>query len=549
MEIFGFTLNKKQKDSVSDKNTTDPKQNFATPASDDGVYEVFQSAGTGMGGLHQYYMNFDGSFASDGELINKYRGMAQDPVIEEAVDDIVNELVSPGEDGKASVSLNLDDLSKPTSEATKKKIREEFDNILTMMRFTRKCHDIMRLWYIDGRYAIHKIIDEKKRSEGIKELRTLDSRCVRKIRNITKDRGPEGVEVIKKIEEFYLYNENLAKNKTNNNVAGMGSTAIEGGIKIHKDAVAYGTSGLVDTETSVVISHLHKAIKPYNQLRMMEDAVVIYRISRAPERRVFYIDTGNLPKGKSEEYVKKIMNNYKNKITYDVTTGEVKDNKRFMSMLEDFWMPRKEGGRGTEIDTLGGGQTLGEIDDILYFLKRLYKSLKIPSTRLEEGNAFSLGRPSEVTRDELRFSKFIDRLRNRFNLIFDDLLKTQLILKNIIEEDEWDAISEKIQYAYSRDNFFTELKEAEILSERLNLLSTIESYIIKDDPDQMDLQMFTKDWVYKNILRMSEEQIEEMMKKSKEENEEADEEASFDATIDDFAQGGDGDPETEEEQV
>ena len=370
------------------------------------------------------------------------------------------------------------------------KIRNEFDEILNLLQFEEKGHDIFKRWYIDGRVYYHKVIDPDKPKLGLTEIRYIDPRKIRKVREIKKQRSLKGIDMTQSVNEWYVYNEK-----------GMTSPNSNMGVKIASDAITYCTSGVIDQNKNVVLSNLHKAIKPVNQLRMIEDAVVIYRIVRAPERRIFYIDVGNLPKVKAEQYLKDVMARYRNKLVYDASTGEMRDDRKHMSMLEDFWLPRREGGRGTEITTLPGGQNLGEIQDVQYFQKRVYKSLHVPVSRMEQDNGFNLGRSAEITRDEVKFSKFVQRLRKRFTGLFHDLLKTQLVLKGIITIEDWDAIKSHIQYDFLKDGHFAELKNAELLKERLLLANEVTPYVGK---------YFSVEFLRKNVLRQTDEEIEEI---------------------------------------
>ena len=461
-------------------------ETFTSPTSDDGAIDV---AG---GGFWGQVLDTDGRERSDLDLIRRYRDIAQQAECDTAVEDIVNEgIVSNQEDQAVEVVL----ARLPYPEKIKRKIRSEFHEVLRLLNFEQKGHDIFRRWYVDGRIYYHKVIDQKDTRKGITELRWIDPRKIKKVRELQKDMDAKtGVEMIKKIEEYFIYNENgIAE--------GVGSGGMHSGIKISMDSIAYVPSGLIDGASGRVLSYLHKAIKPVNQLRMIEDALVIYRISRAPERRIFYIDVGNLPKIKAEQYLKDVMNRYRNKLVYDATTGEIRDDRNHMSMLEDFWLPRREGGRGTEITTLAGASNLGEIDDIVYFQRKLYRSLNVPISRMEAESGFSLGRATEITRDELKFTKFVQRIRKKFVPLFTDILKTQLLLKGIIAPEDWPQMQEHIQYDFLQDGHFAELKEAELLEDRINSLDSIQSYIGT---------FFSKEWVLKNVLHMNDAEIDEM---------------------------------------
>jgi hypothetical protein len=476
-ELFGFEIKRKSEEKEDAK-----KQSFVAPLEDDG------SSYIQAGGHFGQYVDLSGTDGakSEADLIRRYRDIAGQPECDAAIDDIINESIV-SDTVSAPIELLTDDVKQPDN--IKKLIREEFENIVELLQFNHYGHEIFRKWYVDGRVFYHIIVDESNPKKGILELRPIDPTRIRKVKEIDQEKDPKtGANLIKKVEEYYLYQDS-ALSRSNQ------------GLKISKDAIQYTTSGLLDSSRTKVLSYLHKAIKPVNQLRMMEDSLVIYRLSRAPERRIFYIDVGNLPKGKSEEYLRGIMNQYRNKLVYDASTGEIKDDRKHMSMLEDFWLPRREGGRGTEISTLPGGENLGQIDDIIYFQKKLYKSLNVPVNRLEQEAQFSLGRATEISRDEVKFQKFINRLRKKFSWLFLDLLKTQLILKGIITEADWKDIRENVAVDYIKDSHFSELKEAEIFRERLELLAQMDEYVGN---------YFSKEWVRKNILMQSDEDIEEM---------------------------------------
>ena len=422
--------------------------------------------------------------------------MANHPECDMAVTEIVNEAITHDEDGTV-VDIVLDNLKQPAS--IKKKIEEEFSNVLKMLNFSNLADDMFRRWYIDGRIYFHIVVDEKKPKEGIQELRYIDPRKIRKIREIKKARDPKtGAEIIQSMAEYYMFNDR-------GTVTQSYTAGVSQGLRIAPESVININSGLMDAKNTFVISYLHKAIKGLNQLRMIEDAVVIYRLSRAPERRIFYIDVGNLPKGKAEQYMRDVMVKYRNKMVYDANTGELRDDRKHMSMLEDFWLPRREGGKGTEITTLPAGQNLGQMEDVQYFLKKLLQSLSVPYSRLEQqsGGMVGMGRTTEITRDELRFNKFIGRLRNKFSQLFDHALSTQLALKGICTREEWEKFREDIFYDYKKDNNFTELKEAELLQQRLQLVTVIDPFVGK---------YYSQEWVKKNVLRLTDEQIEEMQK-------------------------------------
>ena len=488
VKLFGFTLGKKDIVQVQA-----PEQaSFALPTEsmDDGAVTITQNAHYGT------YVDLEGSVRNEIELVTRYREMANHPELEMAIDDIVNEAITHDVSGK-TIDIVLDNLKQP--ETIKKKITEEFDNILKMLNFGNLSDDLFKRWYIDGRIYYHVVVDETKPREGIQELRYIDPRKIRKVREIKKDRDPKtGAQIIASIAEYYVYNDK-------GTVTQSYTSSVNAGLRIAPESIINVNSGLMDAKNTFVISYLHKAIKPLNQLRMIEDAVVIYRLSRAPERRIFYIDVGNLPKGKAEQYLKDIMAKYRNKMVYDASTGELRDDRKHMSMLEDFWLPRREGGKGTEITTLPAGQNLGELEDVKYFRQKLLNALNVPISRLEpqQGGMIGVGRTTEVTRDEVKFTKFIVRLRNKFSQIFDHALKIQLVLKGICTLEEWDDFKEDIYYNYMKDNNFTEMRDAEILRERLSVLQTVDPYIGR---------YYSMEWVQKNVLQMDKETIAEMKK-------------------------------------
>ena len=453
-------------------------------------------------GFFGSYVDIEGVYRSEYDLIKRYREMALHPEVDGAIEDIVNEaIVSDTND--SPVQIDLDNLN--ASDGLKKKVREEFKHILELMDFDKKAHEIYRNWYVDGRLYYHKLIDLKNPQDGIQELRYIDALKMRHVRQASKGNkndarlGPNGEKDpmdsgFPDIQEYFIYNASANQIGTINN----SSNQVNQGTKFSKDSITYCTSGLVDRNKNLTLSYLHKAIKSLNQLRMIEDSLVIYRLSRAPERRIFYIDVGNLPKIKAEQYLRDVMMRYRNKLVYDANTGEIRDDKKYMSMLEDFWLPRREGGRGTEITTLPGGQNLGEITDINYFQKKLYRSLNVPPSRMDGEGGFNLGRSSEILRDELKFTKFVGRLRKRFSNMFNDMLKTQLILRNIITPEDWEIMSEHIQYDFLYDNHFSELKDSELLNERLNMVATAEPYVGK---------YFSVDYVRRKILKQTDVEI------------------------------------------
>jgi hypothetical protein len=494
--LFGFSI-EDDKNKIS-KNVVSPvPQN-----NEDGVDHYLTS------GFFGTSIDIEGVYKTEHDLIKRYREMSLHPEVDSAIEDIVNEaIVSDTYD--IPVEIELSNLN--ASDGLKKRIREEFKTILEIMDFDKKSHDIYRNWYVDGRIYYHKLIDVKNPQEGIQELRHIDALKMRYVRtkkkknrldiNITNGRSDDLVNLdFPVIDEYFEYSPKTSGLNTQNNPTGS--------IKIAKDSIAYCSSGLVDRNKNTVLSYLHKSIKAVNQLRMIEDSLVIYRLSRAPERRIFYIDVGNLPKIKAEQYLRDVMMRYRNKLVYDGSTGEIKDDKKYMSMLEDFWLPRREGGRGTEITTLPGGQNLGEITDIEYFKKKLYRALNVPPSRMDGEGGFNLGRSSEILRDELKFTKFVGRLRKRFSNLFNDILKTQLILKNVVTPEDWKKMSEHIQYDFLYDNHFSELKESELMAERLNLAVTAEPYIGK---------YFSQDYVRRKIIRQTDEEIVEQDKLIKKE--------------------------------
>jgi len=495
IKLFGFTFGDKEVVQVQNPN----ESSFALPtnAIDDGAVTITGNAHYGT------YVDLEGSIRNELELITRYREMSNHPELEMAIDEIVNEAITRSEEGKI-IDIVMDNLKQP--ESIKKKIREEFNNVMRMLNFANLADDLFKRWYIDGRIYYHIIVNEKNPKEGIKELRYIDPRKIRKVREVQKDRDPKtGASVIKSIAEYYVYNDRGTTTQTY-------TAQVNQGLRISSDAVININSGLMDAKNTFVISYIHKAIKPLNQLRMIEDAVVIYRLSRAPERRIFYIDVGNLPKGKAEQYLRDVMVKYRNKMVYDATTGELRDDRKHMSMLEDFWLPRREGGKGTEITTLPAGQNLGELEDVKYFRNKLLNALNVPIARLEpqqSGGMIGIGRSTEVTRDEAKFAKFVQRLRNKFTHIFDEALSVQLTLKGICTREEWEEFKEDIYYDFQKDNNFVELRDAELLRERINLLTQVDPFVGR---------YYSADWVKRHILQLTKEQIEEMNKEIKKED-------------------------------
>jgi len=487
-KLFGFSIEDKEKKSDSIVSPV-PQTN------EDGVDHYISS------GFYGQYVDIEGVYRTEYDLIKRYREMALHPECDGAIEDVVNEaIVSDLYD--SPIEIELSNLN--ASDRLKKTIRDEFKRIKEILDFDRKSHEIFRNWYVDGRLYYLKVIDTQKPQEGIKELRYIDPMKIKYIRQEKKKKDEQRLVNLRlvseekvinpEIDEYFLYTPTP-------NYPSMGGGQQKNSIKIAKDSITYVTSGLVDRNKGSVLSYLHKAIKALNQLRMIEDSLVIYRLSRAPERRIFYIDVGNLPKVKAEQYLRDVMMRYRNKLVYDANTGEVRDDRKFMSMLEDFWLPRREGGRGTEITTLPGGQNLGELADIEYFQKKLYRALGVPESRIAADGGFNLGRSSEILRDELKFAKFVGRLRKRFAQMFNDMLRTQLILKNIVSPEDWEMIADHIQYDFLYDNQFAELKESEMLNERLGILATIEPYIGK---------YYSSQWVRKRVLRQTDSEIIEM---------------------------------------
>jgi hypothetical protein len=474
--LFGFEIKRQDLEDAK-------KKPSIVPARDDDGAGYITASGTHYG----QYINLDGDDSKDNyQLIMRYRGVSMHPEVDAAIEDIVNESIAGGE-LEQSVDIKMEELKQPDN--IKKQIKEEFDNIISMLNFNEYGHDIFRRWYVDGRIYHHLVVNESQLKAGIQEIRYIDSSKMRKVKQIKKKKDPQtGANLIEKVDEYYIYQEKPGQQNS--------------GVKMSLDSVSYVTSGLLDEGRKKVLSYLHKALKPLNQLRMMEDSLVIYRLARAPERRIFYIDVGNLPRGKAEQYMKDIMTRYRNKLVYDSQTGEIKDDRKHQSLLEDFWLPRREGGRGTEISTLPGGDNLGQIDDIVYFQKKLYRALNVPINRLEQESQFSLGRSTEISRDELKFQKFIDRLRTKFSALFMDILKTQLILKGIITEDDWNLMKNDIIVDYVRDNHFTELKDLEILREKTQTLDMVHNYV--------DVY-FSREWIMKNVLHFNDEDIAQMV--------------------------------------
>ena len=495
INLFGLVIGRTPGKDPDDGANKEKLISFVPPDNEDGASVVE------AGGYFGSYIDFDGSIKTDIELIHKYRDMALHPEAESAISDICNEAIVYDESHEI---VKIDVAKVKLSKSIKDKIEEEFHQILILLNCSRRGFEIFRKWYIDSRIYYHIIVDEKNKKKGIQELRAIDPTKIRKVRKINKkpigQNSPlgGGAKLVSSIEEFYIYNEHEA---------GVVSASMEG-LKISTDAICFVNSGLYDAQRKKLVGYLHKAIKSLNQLRMIEDAVVIYRITRAPERRIFYVDVGNLPKQAAEEYVNGLMRRYRNKLIYDPTTGEIGDQRKHMSMLEDFWMPRREGGKGTEISTIPGGQNLGEMEDVKYFQKKLFQSLNVPVSRLEESTGFNMGRSSEISRDEVKFFKFIERLRMKFSDLFLELLRVQLLLKGIIREDEWENIQSNLVFLFKKDSHFTELKESEVLKDRLLSAREAEDFVGK---------YYSREWVRKNILRQTDEDIDEIDKQIKDE--------------------------------
>ena len=478
--LFGFEISRKR----AEQNL---QPQVSAPVNDDGAITVTS------GGYFGTYLDLEANYKNENDLITRYREMAMQPELEAAIDDIINEGVVHDDKGK-SVSIILDDLEQP--DKIKDMIRAEFDAVLRLLDFSNSGSEIFRRWYIDGRLFYQVLIDENNVKAGIQELRYIDPRKIRRIKNIKRERTPQGVEVIKEIEEYFLYNDKGITEQTTH------------GVKLALDSVVHVPSGYTDPNTGMAMSYLHKAIKPVNQLKMIEDSLRIYRISRAPERRIFYIDVGNLPKMKAEQYVRDIMVKHKNRLIYDADSGNIRDDRKFMTMLEDYWLPRRDGGKGTEVTTLPGGQTLGQMDDVLYFQKKFFQTLNVPVNRLNSDALFSLGRATEVTRDELKFARFISRLRAKFAALFIKMLEKQLVLKQVLTIEDFENISADLKFDFAKDNYFTELKDGEILENRINLARNFQDMVGK---------YYSQEWLRRNILQQSEDDIEEMDKQIEEE--------------------------------
>ena len=480
MNIFGFNISREQPPKT--------EKSFVAPSDEGGVESIR------AGGYYGTYLDLEGVANNEAELIKRYRDISLMADVDTAIQDIIDDAIANLDD-EDPVTLYTDKLK--VSDAVKKQIQDEFENIVELLDFKNRSQDYFRRWYIDGRLYFHKVIDTDNPRKGIRDIRYIDPRKITKVKEVHKEKNEQGVQFIKRVEEFFIFNEKGLSQKA----AQYKAPANDNALKITKDAITYVPSGLVDQDKNIALSYLHKAIRPANQLRMMENAVVIYRITRAPERRIFYVDVGNLPTNKAEQYLKDIMDRYRNKLVYDASSGEIRDDKKFMSMLEDFWLPRREGSSGTSIDTLPAGQNLGQIEDVEYFQKKLYQSLNVPVSRLQQQAGLNFGRSAEINRDELKFTKFVARLRRKFGAMFDDLLKTQLILKNIITEEDWTDIKDDLLYKFAQDAYYTESKNQEILRSRVEVLNGMSSYIGT---------LFSKSYVQREVLMLTDEEIEQI---------------------------------------
>lgn len=480
MNIFGFNITREQPPKT--------EKSFVAPSDEGGVESIR------AGGYYGTYLDLEGVANNEAELIKRYRDISLMADVDTAIQDIIDDAIANLDD-EDPVTLDTDRLK--VSDAVKKQIQGEFENIVELLDFKNRSQDYFRRWYIDGRLYFHKVIDTENPRKGIRDIRYIDPRKITKVKEVHKEKNEQGVQFIKSVEEFFIFNEKGLSQKA----AQYKAPANDNALKITKDAITYVPSGLVDQDKNIALSYLHKAIRPANQLRMMENAVVIYRITRAPERRIFYVDVGNLPTNKAEQYLKDIMDRYRNKLVYDANSGEIRDDKKFMSMLEDFWLPRREGSSGTSIDTLPAGQNLGQIEDVEYFQKKLYQSLNVPVSRLQQQAGLNFGRSAEINRDELKFTKFVARLRRKFGVMFDDLLKTQLILKNIITEEDWTDIKDDLLYKFAQDAYYTESKNQEILRSRVEVLNGMASYIGT---------LFSKSYVQREVLMLTDEEIEQI---------------------------------------
>ena len=535
--LFGFEFDFNRKSSAPTASLVAPTSNtvsFVPPDNQDGALNV--QFGT-AGGYFGYYLDLDGTVVDDFQLINRYREMQIVAEVDEAVDQIVNELVVQDAD-RIPVSLNLDYVD--LGEEFEARLHAEFNNILKMLNFHRDAYSIVRQWYVDGRLYMHCVIDEKNPQDGIQELRLVDPRTIRKVREVARKRHQQGqFDIVEVVREYFVYNPMgfVAPSNISGSTNPTAALLNYNGIRITTDSIAFCPSGLYDANKKTVLSWLHKAIKPLNLLRMIEDSCVVYRVSRAPERRVFYIDVGNLPKQKAEQYLYDIMQRYRNKLVYDVGTGEIRDDRKFMSMLEDFWLPRREGGKGTEIQTLPAGQNLSQMEDVDYFRKKLYRALGLPPTRTEFGQGFQLGRATEITRDELRFSKFVHRLQTQFQYLFDQLLEKQLRLKKVMTEAEWHKIKDQIRYKWQQDMYFEELKENEIMTARVNLATSLEPFVGK---------YFSQQYIQREVFKLTDDDLSTMQADMADESSEA---SSFDREADATLRDTDSSSETRDNTV
>ena len=502
IDFFGFSIGRKGKESPkpidSAKVGDEGNVSFVAPESYDGTFAVE------AGGVFGHYVDFSEKIKNENELVSRYRAMSQYPEVDLAITDIVNDAIVIDDD-KSPVDLILDKVN--LSESIKNKMQDEFDKILYLLNFNNKGYEVFRRWYVDSKLYYHVIIDDANPKQGIKELRAIDPVKIAKVRKVDKEmikKNNISFPVVKNVEEFFIYTD-TDKNSVN--------PTPQSGLKIAPDSILYCHSGVVDTGTKQVMGYLHKAIRPLNMLRQIEDSVVIYRMSRAPERRVFYIDVGNLPKDKAEQYMRSQMTRYRNKIQYDQSTGEIRDDRKHASILEDYWLPRREGGRGTEISTLDGGQNLGEMEDVEYFVKKLYRALNVPTSRMDAENGFNMGRSAEITRDEVKFFRFIDRLRQKFADLFLQALRTQVILRGIMKREDWDKVYQDISFRFKTESYFHELKEGELLKERIDLLQTVDEYVGK---------YFSVEYVRKQLLKQTEEDIKDIDAQIKKENDSGD---------------------------
>lgn len=511
MQLFGFNIGKKKPVEINQP------VSFATPVDEDGASTI-----SSEGGHYGSFLDFNGAAKSESELISKYRDIAMYSDCDSAIEEICAEAIS-AEDDEEVVKINLENVK--LSEKIKNLINEEFEEIQHLLSFDSRAHDIFRRWYVDGRVYYHKIYDPKRPNDGLVEIRYIDPRKIKKVRELTKKKDDKnGVDIVTKVEEYFVYSD---KGLVSQNSYTNASTSTQA-VKIAPEAIAYCTSGLIDLDANLVLGHLHKAVKPTNMLRIAEDSLLIYRLSRAPEKKVFYVDVGNLPKQKADQYLKEIMSKHRNKIVYDASTGEVKDDRKHMSMMEDYWLPRRGGGTGTEIRTLEGAANLGVVDDITYYQTKLYQALNVPVSRLQSSSPLNFGRQTEITRDELKFAKFINRLRRKFTELFDDLLGTQLVLKGIMSDEEWKQLKYDIKYVFASDIYWAEAKEIENTKNRIETLSALDPFVGI---------YFSKAYIKKNILKQTEEEIEEIQAEIDEEKPDMLQHAQFQGQITQLQQG------------